>query len=114
MDIKWQEDWAEVLAFGFLVLGVVISILLQNPLFTYITIILAGFLSGRIYYTIRYKEPILPFLLVIFGFLLGYLIGSFWTSRLLVLLFFLASFYGSYYLHREKILVIFKSEDFLK
>jgi len=112
--IEWKEEWVEVLSAFFVVLGFILSILLQSPGFSYITIILSGLMAGRVYYTKRYKEPILPSILIIAGFLVGYLIGSIWISRFWVLVFFLAAFYLSYYLHLKKILVIFKSEDFLK
>lgn len=111
---KWNEQWAEALAVLFLALGFIVALLLQSAVFSYITIILAGFLAGRIYYIKKLKEPIFPFILIIVGFLLGYLLGSFWASRILTLIFFAGSFYASYYLHLQKILVIFKSENFFK
>jgi uncharacterized membrane protein YeaQ/YmgE (transglycosylase-associated protein family) len=114
MDIKWNEQWAEVGATLFVVLGFMISILQFNALLSYVSIVLAGFLAGRIYYTKRFTEPILPFILIIIGFLVGYLIGNFWSSRLLSLILFILSFSCSYLLHKRKIIGIFKSENFIK
>ncbi|MEW5896644.1 MAG: hypothetical protein AB1668_03060 [Nanoarchaeota archaeon] len=112
--MKLEEQWAELLSLLFLVVGFILSILLQNPYLSYITVLLGGFLAARGYYVKRYEEPILPFILMILGFLIGYLVGSFWANRLLVLLFFALGFALSYYLHLKKILVIFKSEGFFK
>ncbi len=112
--VKWNEQWAEVLALLFIALGFIISILLRRPLFSYVSVVLAGLVAGRVFYLKRFKEPILPFVLIIIGFLLGYLLGSFWASRFLVLVLFAASFSLSYYLHLKKILVIFKSRQFVK
>ena len=114
MVIKWIEDWVEVLAFFFLVLGFLISLFLRNASLIYATMILAGFLTARVYYQQRCSQPIFPTILIVTGFLLGYLIGNIWTSRLLTLLFFIVSFACSYYLHYNKTLVIFKSENFFK
>ncbi len=112
--IKWHEDWAEILALAFLALGLVLSVLLRNSILSYISIFLAGLVAARNYYLKRYKEPIFPFILMIIGFLVGYMVGAFWVSRLLALLFFVLGFGVSYYLHLKEILATFKSERFIK
>src|SRR3989344_1064157 len=114
MAIKWEEQWAETFALLLVVTGFILSILLRNALLSYVSVLVSGFIAGRIYYIKKYKEPILPFVLMIVGFLLGYLIGSFWTSRILTLVFFMGAFVLSYYLHVKEIVTIFKSENFFK
>ena len=114
MEFKLEEQWAEVLTILFLALGFVIAVLLQSALFTFLSVIIAGFLGARVYYMKRFSEPIFPFVLIIVGFLVGYLLGSFWASRLWVIVFFPLSFALSYYLHLKGIFAIFKSEDFIK
>ena len=114
MELKIKEQWAEILAVFFLALGFVISILLTSTLFTFLSIILAGFLAARIYYLKKFSEPIFPFVLIIVGFLVGYFLGTFWASRFWTLLFFAVSFGVSYYLHMKGIFAIFKSDDFIK
>lgn len=112
--INWTEQWAEVFTLFFLALGFIVSILLLSPALSYISIFLAGFLAGRIYYIKHNTEPIFPFILIIIGFLLGYLIGNFWASRFWTLVFFILGFAISYYLHMKKLIVIFKSKNFIK
>jgi len=114
MRVEIEEQWAEVLSLVFLVLGFFVAIVMRNPWFGYASISLAGLLAGRIYYVKRLTEPILPFILIILGFLLGYVVGGFWLSRKLALLLFVGFFTLSYYLHLKEILVIFKSTKFLK
>lgn len=118
MAIKYEnifaESWAESLALLFVIMGFILSVLLTNPTFSYITVALSGFIAGRIFYIKHYKEPIFPFILAIIGFLLGYLLGGFWINRVAVLIFFIAATWLSYYLHTKKILVIFKSQGFVK
>lgn len=114
MMLRLEEQWAEVLSVFFLILGFVLSILLNNVFFSYLSIILAGFTAGRVFYVRRFREPIFPFILIIVGFLLGYLLGSFFANRVILLVLFAGSFVGTYQLYMKKILVIFKSEDFLK
>lgn len=113
-QIKFSEDWVEVLTAVFLLLGFIIAVLLQSSLFSYLTVLLAGLVAGRIFYIKRYTEPILPFTIMVLGFLVGYLIGGIWTSRFLILLFFGLGFGISYYIHMKQILVIFKSKGFIK
>ena len=112
MDIS--EDWAEILTLFFILVGFFISVLLMNPFLSYLTVLLAGFLAGRIYYVKYQTEPILPFVLMIVGFLFGYVVGSIWVNRVWTLLIFVIAASGSYYLHLKQILVIFKSRNFIK
>ncbi len=112
--VKWEKEWAEVLTLLFLVLGFILSVLLQSAWMSYLSILVSGFLAGRIYFIKRYKAPLLPVILIILGFLIGYLIGSIWVNRVLVLLFFAGAFWGSYYLHTHKILPVFKGEQFVR
>ena len=112
--IAWDQQWPEVSALSFLVIGFVISLLLQSPVLVYLSVIFAGGLAGRVYYLQRYREPLFPFILIILGFLVGYLIGNIWTSRFWTLFFFLSSLGISYYLHVKKIITTFKSVHFLK
>ena len=114
MDWKWDERWAENLMLFFLVIGFILAVLISNPFLSYVLVFFAGFMAGRIYYEKKHHQPILPFILIILGFLLGYLVGSFWASRFWTLFFFCVGFMVSYTLHRKKILVIFKSENFIK
>lgn len=114
MEFHIEENWAEVLALLFMVLGFVVSILMFNIWLSYLSVILAGAITGRIYYMKKHTEPIFPFILIISGFLIGYLLGGVWVNRFIILILFLGSWWGSYYLHLKKILVIFKSERFLK
>ena len=112
--IKIDEQWVETFALFFIVLGFVLSILIKNTNLIYLTSLIAGFVAGRVFYLKRFKEPIFPFVIIIIGFLVGYVIGSFSASRVVNLILFALSFAGSYYLHMKKIITIFKSESFIK
>ena len=109
-----ETQWPELFALTFIILGFIVSILFLNPILSYLAIFFSGFISGRVYYLKRHKEPIFPFVIIIIAFLLGYIFGSFWANRLLILIFFAIGFYLSYFLHMKKIFAIFKSQNFLK
>jgi hypothetical protein len=116
--MKWEafvkEEWAESFAVLFAALGFIIAIFLRSPYYSYLSVFLGGFISARLFYIKKPKEPILPFVLIIVGFLFGYLLGAIWVNRFVVLISFAIGFGISAYLHKKKILGIFKSELFLK
>ena len=114
MAIKWDEQWVENFFLFFLVIGFIIAVLMFNPALSYLLFFLTGVIAARIYYIKHAKEPIFPFILLILGFVLGYLIGGFWISRILAIIVFGIGFGISYYLHLKKFLVTFKSKDFVK
>ncbi len=114
MDLKLEEQWVEVIALFFTVVGFILAIVLQTALFSYLSLLIAGFLAGRLYYVKRYKEPIFPFVLLMVGFLVGFLLGGFWVNRVWAMVIFTACWLLSYYLHLKEILVIFKSQRFIK
>ena len=114
MVVKLDELWVEVLTILCAIVGFVTAILLESSFLSFASVFLGGFISARLYYFKRYKEPVFPFILIIAGFLVGYLIGNIWTSRIGVLIFFALGFASSYYLHMKKILVNFKSEEYIK
>ncbi len=114
MGIQWHEEWVQVSATFFLVIGFIIAILSHYALFSYLAIIISGFIAGRLYYLQRFRNPILPSILIITGFVLGYLLGTIWASRVWTLIAFFLAFGISYQLHLKKIITIFKSEHYIK
>ena len=113
-SLSYDLHWPETLALFLLVIGFLVAVTFRNFFFSFLTAFLSGFLAGRMFFFKRFKQPILPFVLIILGFFLGYLSGSIWVSRLGVMLFFVGGFVLSYQLHLHKILGIFKSKRFIK
>ncbi len=112
--MKIEEYWVETLTMVFILVGFVISLLLVSHSIAYFIVLLSGFLAGRIFYMKRFKEPIFPFVVMIVGFLFGYLLGGFGMSKVWIVVLFLVSWGISYYLHKAKIIKIFKSKNFIK
>jgi len=111
---SFSEAWAETLAVLLLLVGFLISLLLKNAFLVYVVVLIGGFLAGRIFYIKRFKEPIFPFVLMILGFLLGYLLGAVWASRFWTAVLFFAGFGASYYLHLKSYLQVFEKDGFVK
>ncbi len=113
-EIKWDEHWVQVFALLFMVLGFIIAGTIRNPFLNAAAFFIGGFICGRVWVFKRHAEPILPFVLMIGGFVIGYFLGSFWVSRIFNIVIFTAGFALSYYVHKKKIVVIFKSQSFHK
>ena len=108
------ESWAEILAAGLLLIGLFIGIAIRSPVLHYVTMLLAGVLSGKIIYKKHKAQPIFPFILMVFAFFLGYLIGSFSANKLALILLFLFGAGLSYWAHKRGYVHLFKSEGFIK
>lgn len=109
-----QEYWVELIATFFLALGLLIALLMRTAFMAYMIIVLSGFLAGRISSVKKMKEPIFPFVIIILAFILGYTLASLKASRIVIIVLFFVSAVVSYYLHKNKIIGIFKSKDFIK
>jgi Ni,Fe-hydrogenase I cytochrome b subunit len=108
------EHWVEVLAAALLLIGLFIGIAIRSSILHYITMLLAGVLSGKIIYQKHKSQPIFPFILMIFAFFLGYLIGSFSANKLALIVLFLFGAVLSYWAHKKGHVHLFKSEGFIK
>jgi len=114
MKFNLEKQWVEVSALIILLIGFLIAVIVGETSLLYAFIFLAGFLAGRVFYFTHKKTFILPLILLILGFLVGYFIGSIWTNRVVSLSIFIIGFSLSYYLHMKEILVSFKSDNFIK
>ncbi len=86
------KNWPELIALVVLIIGFIIAISLENPWFVYIVIFLVGLMAGRLFFLKLGRQPIFPFLIIIIGFLLGYLLGTFPTganNKAVAILFFI-------------------------
>ena len=101
-EIIWK-DWAEVLGLILLLFGFIFSISMNSALFVYIVIFLSGLLAGRYYFLRIGRQPLFPFFLIIIGFLLGYVLGSFAANRKLVIFLFFFAWIISHVAHKKKL-----------
>jgi len=99
-EFLWK-NWAEVVAFMFLIIGFLVAISLESAAFVYIVIFLSGVLAGRYYFSKIRKQPLFPFFLIIIGLLIGYVIGSFNANRVIVVLLFFSGWVASHYIHKK-------------
>lgn len=110
-----SESWAEAIFVILILVGFFLALLLHSGILSYAVIIMGGFLAGRFFYKRRIAQPIFPFILIIIGFLIGFMLGgSLWANPFAVIILFIAATIGSYILHQKGYLEYFKTAGFIK
>ncbi|MBI2135505.1 hypothetical protein HYU06_00360 [Candidatus Woesearchaeota archaeon] len=102
-DIKkkasfYLTSWAEFYTIIVAILGFFLAVSIQAPTLNYIVLFIGGFLGGRLLFQNRRAMPFAYFL-IIFGFFLGYILGSYYVSRKLLIFFAIVAVVISYYAH---------------
>ena len=96
---NWMEFWFLVL----MAIGVVIALSAPSAAISYIIMFLSGMLAGRLLYERKDKMQF-PYLMIIIGFVIGYLIGVYYGSRRVSIVLFILVMILSYKLYDNKIL----------
>ena len=100
---EFYKNWMEFFFFLLMTVGVVIALTAPSAIMSYIIILISGLFAGRLLYERKNKIQF-PYLIIIVGFLIGYLIGSYYGSRRVVIILFLIGAITSYKLYDKKIL----------
>ena len=84
----------EILFLCLIICGIVTALLLPSAVISYTVIFLIGVYSGRLIYAKR-TRILLPYLMIISGFVLGFLIGGYYGSwKILILMFLIGGVLG--------------------
>jgi len=103
MGSGFYINWAETFFFILMVIGVIIALSAPSAMISYIVIFVSGMFAGRIIY---FRQHTLKsgYYIIIIGFLVGYLIGSYYGSRKVIIILFAIGAILSYYLYEKKVL----------
>lgn len=102
-DETYFKQWAELFTGILLLIGFLLSIITQSALINYIVIFLTGLMSGRFIFK-RLGQPMFPFFLILFGFLIGYIVGAINFNKWIIISLYIIGTYGSYKLHKHNII----------
>ena len=91
-------NWVEYLFLFLMFVGLVLALKIGSAVMSYIIISLCGLISGRAFYKLR-KNITFPFYIIILGFLLGYLIGSYYGNKQLIVIFFVIANIVGYFIY---------------
>jgi len=102
--MKLLDTWGETSAFILLVIGLIISLLVDAAIVSYVVILACGIIIGR-YYRLRIHQKSIIFYLVTFGFLIGYLVGALVNKRgnilVILIMFSIGCYYGNYIIKKK-------------
>ena len=100
---RYSKNWMEVWFFIMLAIGLIIAVSAPSAVTGYIIVTLSGTAAGRLVY--RRKDDIqFPYLVIILGFFIGYVVGSYYGSRLLTAFLFIAGFVLGYKLFEKQLI----------
>ncbi len=94
------HNWVEIIFFILLIVGFIFSLAAPSAVLSYLIILFAGMMGGRLIYE-RKKSMVFPYILILMGFLIGYLIGSRYGNWLITVILFILGSILSYYLHEQ-------------
>ena len=95
----FYERWAELFFVILLVVGFVISIIAGSAFFNYIIIFLCGVMAGRV---LQVRKGRVPYYLIVFGFLIGYVLGKRYGNWRVIIFLFIIGTVISFYLHEKE------------
>ena len=102
-SLKYGSDWAEMFFLVLLLIGVVIGVMSPSAAVTYLIAFVSGMLVGRIVW-FRKTKMMAPYILIVIGFLLGFVIGTFRGDRRITALLFILGAIICYYLFKKGVL----------
>jgi len=101
--LDFYKNWFESFFLALMVIGIVVALSAPSAAISYVIIFLSGFFAGRLIYERKHKMKF-PYVMIIAGFVIGYLIGVYYGSRMVVVALFVIGAILSYKLYDKKIL----------
>jgi len=94
------RNWAEFFFFVLMIVGFIIALFAPSAVISYIIIFLSGMIGGRLLYD-RKQKLTFPYYIILIGFIIGYVIGTYYGSRKVVIILFILGILLSYHLHNK-------------
>lgn len=96
------KSWAEFFFFVLMIIGFIVALWATSfsAVISYIVVFLSGMIGGRLLYD-RKKKLTFPYYIIIIGFIIGYVIGTYYGSRKVVIILFVLGILFSYHLHNK-------------
>jgi len=108
MSKNFSENWAEYAGFVLLVIGFFIALGAGSAVISYILVLAAGSMGGRIWFRVKGGQKV-PWVIILFLFLVGFVLGSQYGDIKLIIFFYILGIIGSYSLHDKGII---KSDEY--
>ena len=99
--IEILYHWPQLCLALFFVVGILLAMMLRSAIVNYIVVGAAGFMSGLIFHDTKKGGGSFPIYMIVFGFIAGYTIGTYYASRILVLIIFFVASNGAQTLKKK-------------
>lgn len=96
-------NWPEYFALILLVFGAILALVSKSAFLNYFIMFTSGMITGRLWYQ-RKDEMNFPLFLMSTGFVVGFLLGSFYGDKKIIFISFVVGFIVSQQLHKEGII----------
>ena len=93
--MEFYRDWMEFFFIVLMIIGLTMALMAPSAVISYILVFLSGLFAGRIIFR-RKHNIVFPFLVIIIGFLIGYMIGIRYGNRAVIALLYMAGAVISY------------------
>ena len=100
---EFYKNYMEFFFLLLMALGIVIALMSPSAMISYAVIFLSGMFAGRIIY-LRKSKLQLPYFMIIAGFVIGYLFGVYYGSRIILIALFVLGALLGYKLYSKGIL----------
>lgn len=94
------DNWGEYLFYLLLALGFFISTSSGSAFISYIIIFLCGMMGGRLWFTMK-KNLRVAWAMILTGFLVGFVLGSFYGDKKVIIILYVVGIGLSYFLHNR-------------
>ena len=96
------KSWVEFVFFVLMVLGLIVGVWASSfsAVISYIVVFLSGMIGGRLLYDRKHKLTF-PYYIILIGFLIGYVIGTYYGDKRIVIILFILGALFSYHLYNK-------------
>ena len=98
-----QKNWMEFFFLVVMVMGLLFALVAPSAVISYSIAFASGIFAGRLIYERKHKIQF-PYIVIMVGFAIGYIIGAYYGSRWIVVISFVAGAILSYKVYDKKIL----------
>ena len=102
MKLNFWENWPEYVGFVLLVIGFFVALGAGSAVIAYILVLAAGLMGGRLWFKAKEGQKV-PWIIILFGFLVGFTLGSRYGDVRLIVFFYVFGIALGYYLHDKGI-----------
>lgn len=101
--LDFYFHWPEIVSLFLLVVGFIVSVSSGSAIMSYLVVFFCGLFFGRMWYVVQ-KTIKMPWFVIIFCFLVGYLLGNFYGNFKIIIISFVLGCVISFYLHQRKVI----------